>query len=346
LEAPILASNYLKALQLTKQLEKKAQEATHNRKLADEEIAATEEIIKAAKKMDANIAKAEAKLTEATSAFAKKEFKSALELATESKNLAIKAQEDHVLMVIESTQNLVKLAKDIGIKAPDLEDTLAKSNEAVKEGKYEEALKHAEKGWEGIDKLLNEKVSKAFTKAQSMIVLAKKVGQDVSEVESLLDKAREHTEKNDYEKSLKFIQECMRLTGKMAKDEVSKLIENAMVLIELAKRMGTDIKNAEELYNNAKAALDAENHDKAIDLVNKSISETEKLVEKDSNNLLRQCEEGIREAKGINAEITKATLLFNKAKESFKSKNFEEVYEYTNQIKEEVENAQFHSSAS
>jgi tetratricopeptide (TPR) repeat protein len=319
LEALILASNYLKALQLTKQLEKKAQEATHNRKLADEEIAAAEEVIKAAKKMDANIAKAEAKLTEATSAFAKKEFKSALELATESKNLAIKAQEDHVLMVLESTKNLVKLAKNIGIKAPDLEKILTKSDEAVSQGNYEEALKHAEKGWEGIDKLLNEKVSEAFTKAQSMIVLAKKVGQDVSEVESLLDKAREHTEKNDYENSLKFIQECMRLTGRMAKDEVTKLIENAMIMIELAKRMGVDFKKAEDLYNNAKTALEAGEHEKAIDLVNKSISDIEKIVEKESNDLLGQCEEGIKLAKGINAEVTKATLLFNKAKESFKS---------------------------
>ncbi len=336
-----MASNYLKALQLTKQLEKKAQEATHNRKLAEEEIAAAEEIIDTAKKMDANIAKAEAKLTEATSAFAKKEFKTALELATESKTLATKAQEEHVLMVIDSTKNLVKLATEMGIKAPDLKESLAKSDGAVREGNYEEALKHAEKGWESVDKLLNESVSKAFTRAQSMIVLAKKVGQDVTEVEGLLDKAREHTEKNDYENSLKFIHECMRLTSKMAGDEVSRLIENAMVLLELAKRMGTEFKKAEEFYNEAKAALDANDHEKAIDLANKSISETEKLVEKQSKILVNQCEEGVREAKNINAEVTKASLLLNKAKEALKSKDFEQVYDYSSQIKEEVENAQF-----
>ena len=336
-----MASNYLKALQLTKQLEKKAQEATHNRKLSNEEIAAVEEMLDAAKKMDANIAKAEAKLTEATSAFAKKEFKTALELATESKNMAIKAQEDHVSLVIESTRNLLKLATGMGIEAPDLEGILANSDKGLKEGNYEEALKNAEKGWETVDKLLNENVSKAFTKAQSMIVLAKKIGQDVSEVEGLLDKAREHTEKNDYENSLKFINECMRLTGKMAKEEVSKLIENAMVIIELAKRMGADIEKAEELYNNAKVALDAKDPEKAIDLVNRSIIETEKLVEKQSKNLVRECERKVRETKDLNAEVTKATLLLNKTKESLKSKNFEEVYDYSNQIKEEVENAQF-----
>ena len=44
-----MASNYLKALQLTKQLEKKAQEATANRKLADAEIVAAEELIEKAK---------------------------------------------------------------------------------------------------------------------------------------------------------------------------------------------------------------------------------------------------------------------------------------------------------
>ena len=150
-----MASNYLKALQLTKQLEKKAQEATRNRKLAGEEISAAEDMIKEAMKIDANVAKAEAKLTEATSAMAEKEFKTALDLAIESKTLAKKAQEDHVSMVIDSTKNLVKLAKNLETKVPDLDENLVKADNALKEGKYEESLEIAKKGWEEIDKLLN-----------------------------------------------------------------------------------------------------------------------------------------------------------------------------------------------
>jgi hypothetical protein len=341
LEAQILASNYLKALQLTKQLEKKAQEATHNRKLADEEIATAEKLIEVAKKMDANVAKAEAKLTEATSAFSKKEFKSALELAQESKKIAINAQEEHVNLVIESTRNLVKLAGDIGVATPDLNESLENAEKDLKEGKYEEALKLAEKGWEDIDKLLNEQVSEAFTKVQSMIVLAKKVGQDISEVESLLDKARESTDKNDYENSLKYINESMRLTGKIAKDEVSKLIENAMVLLELGKGIEADVTKAEGFYNDAKAALDGDKFEKAIELVNKSTKEMEKILEVQGKDRIRQCEDLVKEAKNINAEVEKGALLLNKSKESLSSKNFEEVFDYTAQVKEEVENAQF-----
>jgi len=336
-----LASNYLKALQLTKQLEKKAQEATHNRKMAEEEIAAAEEIIKAAKKMDANVAKAEAKLTEATSAFSKKEFKSALEHATESKNIAQKAQEDHVKMVLDSTRNLVKLAKDMGVKAPDLDKTLSQSEEAIKGDNFEEALKFAEKGWEAVDKLLNEKVSEAFTRAQSMIVMAKQVEQDVSEVEGLLNKAREHAEKNNYEKALKFINECVRLTGKLAKEEISKQIENAMIMIELAKKMGADIKSTENSYEKSKTALNAEDYETSLEFIGKSLSEAEKLVEKGSTNLVREDENLVKQAKDINAEVTKATLLLNRAKDALKDKKFEEVYDFSNQIKEEVENAQF-----
>ncbi len=336
-----MASNYLKALQLTKQLEKKAQEATHNRKLAGEEIAAAEELIVAAKKMDANVAKAEAKLTEATNTLASKGFKKALELAQESKDLAIKAQENHVAMVIESTKNRVKLAKKLGIKAPDLDESLAKTDSAINEGKYEEGLEIAKKGWEELDKLLNEKVSEAFTKAQSLIVLAKKVGQDASRMEDLLDKARGYTEENDYRRALEFIRECVRQTGKMAKEEVSKLLDKAMISLELAKRMEADTKRPEELYNNAKITLDEEDYEKAIDIAKQSVAETEKILEKQSRNLVRECEDGIRKAKGINAEITKASLLLNKVRESLKNKDFEEVYDLSNQIKEEVENAQF-----
>ncbi|UCE37649.1 MAG: hypothetical protein JSW00_19755 [Thermoplasmata archaeon] len=339
--ARILASNYLKALQLTKQLEKKAQEATKFRKLAEKEIAVAEELIKAAKNMDANVAKAEAKLTEATSALAQKEFKSASELAQESKSIAENALKEHVLMVIDSTKNLIKLAREMGVEAPNLDEPLAKSNEAVTEGKYEEALGHAEKGWEVVDKLLNEQVSKTFTKAQSLIVMVKKIGQDASEVETHLNKAREYTDKSDYEHAWRFISEGMQQAGKLAEDEISKLIENAMVTIELARRMEADVKKAQELYDNAQTALDSQDFEQAINLINKSQSEADKLVGRASTKIIRQCEETIREGKAINAEVTKAQLLFNKAKDAFKSKNFDEVYDYSNQIYEEVENAQF-----
>ena len=216
-----MASNYLKALQLTKQLEKKAQEATHNRKLAVAEIAAAEELIEKAKHMDANVAKDEAKLTEATSALAQKEFKSALEIARESKKIAQNTLSDHVKMVVESTANLIKLAGNIGINVPDLKENLLSARKLIKVEKFEEALDLAKKGWEEVDKLLNEKVSEAFTKAQSLIVLAKKIGQDVTDMESLLDKARDHTEKSDYENALKFINECLQSAGKLSEEEIS-----------------------------------------------------------------------------------------------------------------------------
>lgn len=338
-----MASNYLKALQLTKQLEKKAQEATHNRKLAEKEIASAEENISEAKKMDANVAKAEAKLTEATAALSQKDFKLALELAQESKTIAQKTQETHVAMVMESTKNLVNLAKNLGAEVPDLDESLQRADNAIKEGKFHEALIIAEKGWEGIDKLLNEKVSEAFTKAQSLIIMTKKLGQDVNETENLLNKAREYTEKNEYEKALGFINESNRLASKMAKEEISKGIENAMVSLDLAKKMDIDVKNVEEIYIKAKKATDEGEFEKAQNLANKCINETEKLIEKQSKNLVTQCEVSIKQAKTINAEITKASLLFNRAKEALKSKNFEEVYDCSSQIQEEVENAQFQS---
>jgi plasmid maintenance system antidote protein VapI len=336
-----LASNYLKALQLTKHLEKKAQEATHNRKLADSEIVAAEELIEKAKHMDANVAKAEAKLTEATSALAQKEFKNALELAQESKSIAQNTLNDHVNVVIDSTRNLVKLAQNIGIEVPNQEENLTNADNFVKEEKYEEALDLAKKGWEVVDKLLNERVSKDFTRAQSLIVLAKKIGQDVKEMEDLLDKARDHTEKSDYESALKFINECLKNAGKLSSDEISKLIDTASSNIDLAKRMDGDVAKAEELHGKAKTSLEENDFETAKELADRSIVETEKILVKGGAAQIRQCDDLLREAKAINAEITKATLLHNKAKEAQKNSKFAEVYEYTSQIREEVENAQF-----
>lgn len=77
--------SYLKHIQLSKQLEERAKEATKFRQLAEKELEKAEKGIDRAKRIDANVAEAEAAFSEANDAVKSKDYKLALERATESK---------------------------------------------------------------------------------------------------------------------------------------------------------------------------------------------------------------------------------------------------------------------
>ncbi|MDX1535064.1 MAG: hypothetical protein R3291_05540, partial [Thermoplasmata archaeon] len=71
-------SGYLKHIELSRQLEEKAKEASENRRHADERIKQLEGLIADAKKVDCQVAESEELLTQANGAMAAKDYKLAL----------------------------------------------------------------------------------------------------------------------------------------------------------------------------------------------------------------------------------------------------------------------------
>jgi hypothetical protein len=97
-----LTGDYIKQLQLKKQIEQKAKEAAKSREAAEDMLAKAEEALKLAKKMDAPAAEAEKYLTEASSFFKEKDYRSSVVQSTKSIDTAHKAQQDKVGSMLEA----------------------------------------------------------------------------------------------------------------------------------------------------------------------------------------------------------------------------------------------------
>ena len=101
-------------MQLTKQLEEKAKEATKNRQSAEEELQAAQKAIELAKVSDINLSEATELCQQAAAAYDNKEYKNALGFALRSKEMTNEKYSEHSMKIVESTASLLELVQDFG----------------------------------------------------------------------------------------------------------------------------------------------------------------------------------------------------------------------------------------
>jgi len=336
-----MGSNYLKALQLSKQLEQRAKEATQNLQLAEKEIHATEEAIRNAKKIEATTAKSEALLEEAKQALDKKDYKGALEKATLAKQETENARDERIETVISSATTLLVLAADLGSKAANAEDALKKAKEAVEKGEFEAAVNHARDSWEESNKVLHEKVSEIFSAAQSLLVLAESAGEEVGHLQDRLDEAKGAIDEGDYKVALEAIRETLETAGTRLADTLNERIEDAQAELDTAEENGIRLGNSQKLIEEAREAVTSGEFELAIKNIDKAKDAMGGEFKDHVRNRMDETKKHIRAAAEMDADMDEANDYLDEAKAALKKKEYKSVMDLLEKAEEVANNAQF-----
>jgi len=322
-------------------LEEKAKEATRNRQLAEKEMELAEKLLEAAKKIDANVTEAEKSLAEATAAMRTKDYKLALEKATESRERARRVYQERVKGIIDSSAILLELTKRIGKEVSEGEASLAKAKELLEKEDFEGATEHAKKSWKKSEKILHEHLSEAFSKTQSIILTAKNIGKDTSGVEDLLSRARSAVESNDYEMALSYTKECLDSVGSELKEQGTSDLEVVRALMKMAEEMGADSSKIRTPLERAQSDIEKEEYDKAFNSLKQARAEAEKTLQKAVERRITDFEGSIKEAENIGADASSAKAFLKDAGKALKDGNYEEAANLLKKSEKELENAQF-----
>ena len=333
--------SYLKHIQLSKQLEERAKEATKFRQLAEKELEEAGKGIEEAKKIDANIADSEATFSEAEDARRGKDYKLALEKATESKQKALKAYQERVKTIVDSSLVLLKLTKDIGADTSSA-DSLAKSaGEALSQDDLEKSIEFAQKSWEKSEKILHEHLSSSFSTAQSMIVAAKKQEKDTSVAEDLLSRARSAVEDQDYQTAMDYMNECMESVSSELSQDINGMLEEARAMIDVSKEIGEDTSKVDGIVERARAELENKDFEGSLNSSKQARAEAEKLLHRSVENGMDTVEKAIAKAEIIKADTSKTKTLLSETRDSLKGGNYKESVVLIKKALESIDNAQF-----
>ncbi len=334
-------SGYLRDSQLRRQLEEKSKEITRTRQAAEEGLKAAQDVIEAARKVDANVVEAEKVLTEAAAAMGDKDYRVAAEKAAEARERGTRTFRERAAAMIESSAGVAALAKGVGADVAEAEATLSKAHDALTAENPAEAVELAKKAWKRSEKVLSEHLSSSFSKVQALILSAKNLGRDVAPVEDILSRARTAVEGNNFASALEFTKEGLETIKEDLTSAVDKDLREDEDLLHAAQELGADVAKATTFLERARADIANLEFEKANNALRQCRAESEKALQRSLEGKLTDFSKFLSDARAIGADPSAAEAHFGKAQEALKAGNFRAGADLAKQGFQSLQEAQF-----
>ncbi len=334
-------SGYLRHIELSRQLEKKAKEASQNRKLADERIQQLEGLIDDAKKVDCQVAESEDFLAQANSAMAAKDFRLALQKTQEGEDKAKAAFIQEASSILEASEGFVALLQRAEVASTEFEALLGSAREALEKGSFREGVETARRNWTKLEKALNEHLSASFSAVQTRVLAAKAMEKDTTMAEDLLSRARSSLEESEYEDALTHTEEALDILGRELGYELETEEKVVRELIEVGRALKADIAKADGYLKKSKTELEGGDYQKSFNYLKQARVEAERQLQKGFESGKANLQEPLEEAKKLGIDVTLAESLGEEALEAAKAEGYDRASELLRKAIQGLENAKF-----
>ncbi len=327
--------------QLRRQLEQKSKEITRTRQAAEDGLKTAQEVIDAARRIDANVVEAEKVLADATAAMGDKDYRLAADKAAEAAERGKRLYRERALAILDSSTALTTLAKGVGADVVEAEAALAKGRDALAAENLAEVVDYAKKAWKRSEKSLSEHLSSSFSRVQALILSAKNLGRDVAPVEDLLSRARSAVEANNFASALEFTQEGLDTIKEDLTSAVDKDLREAEDLLHAAQELGADVTKANTFLERARSDIANLEFEKANNALRQSRTESERAIQRSLEGRLTDFSKFLAEARAIGADPSAAEGHFKTAQEALKGGNYREGAQLAKQGFQALQDAQF-----
>ncbi|MDD1747696.1 MAG: hypothetical protein LUQ16_08040 [Methanomassiliicoccales archaeon] len=318
-----MSGDYLKQLQLTKQLEQKTKEAAKNRKEAEGRLADAEKAISSCKSFDAPTANADRALEEASQAFQQKDYKLSLSLSQKAIEVCETSKSGKVRSILESAEALLKLFADEPAPS-EITSTQKKARDLLEQGALDESRTKAQELWDAVERFVNAKVADMFSVAQSLVLMAEKLSLEVEGERQMLKQARHKLEKGNFGECVAQIKDCTEMASSALRNLFLSQVEAMNSAAERADELGLDFNKAQDTLAKAKASSEKGEFEQAFGTMEIAQSEAKAIVSKGLLSRLEGLKERTQVLKGMGLEAAPLVAATTKARELARSERIGE----------------------
>ncbi len=336
-----MAGNYLKSLQLAKQLEERAKEATKNKKLAEEEHDALQEFLKLCKDNDVDLSDIDTVLNEFSASMASKDYETAVGQARNARDAAKAAYIQKLASVADSVEEILSLVKGSEAESKGALELLEKSKSAATKDDLEAAMKHAKSAYDAAERKFHEYFSELYSQAQEVMNQAREIGEDVELYEDLLSRSKASLGKQEYEQSISQLKEALEGAGENVKTEVSDSIMRAEDLVAAGEELGVDMSRVSNHLERAKETLATMRYKDSLGYAKRAEGDGEKIISKTLHNLVRETRDSMREVKAYGQDLSEPQQLLDEVLDSVKEKRYLEALNTVNVARDKINDIQF-----
>jgi hypothetical protein len=338
-----LAGNYLKSLQLAKQLEERAKEASKNRELAEKENESLQQFLKTCSDNDVDLTEVEKPQKDFEAAVLAKDYQTAIAHIRKAREVAKEAYIKRIGDVADSVDAILALIQGSGGEAKGAGDYLERSKERVVADDLEGAMKFAKNAYDAAERQLHEFFSQLFSQAQDVLMQAKEMGDDVAIFEDQLLRAKSALENQEYEACATQLKEVLDGAGEDLKTTVNSTISRAEEVVSAGEELGADMARVKNHVERSRTALSSLKFKEALSYAKKAETEGEGAISTRFQELARDVRESIKKMKNAKEDVAFPQQLLDQAMNALKDKKYIEALHALNTAHEKVHQAEFDS---
>jgi len=339
-----VAGSYLRSLQLAKQLEQKAKEASNKKAEAEGKLQKAEAILEFCKKINAETDEIEKILAETVATLESRDFDLAQAKAAQAVNTAKNIFIAKIRSILDGAEEIVTLISEVGGEPEQLKKLKSDTNSALEDENFEKSMKLAEQTWDASQKALHEHYANAYSRAQQILLKAKKQGEEVEDLESDLRGTKSQIDSENYTAAMSALKNVIETASELLSSRISSELDSIEDSILSAEDLGAATDRIKENLSKARELLKSGDFDEATSIAKRAESECEKTISGKLHKEMRALREEIRATKkravavdemvdmldeaskaAKEHEITSAIRLMDKARSALKEAQFQVV---------------------
>ena len=261
-------------------------------------------------------------ITKAESALNARDNEGAFGFIAEGQKLSEARTKDRAVQYHDAIKAAVQLGRDVGVEGGAVEAIFKETNAAITEGRYADVIGIRERG----AKELAVASENLFNLVKQKVVQAKNMRIDIEEMRELLKRAKMSLGVEDYVEAIRLMRETNDKANRVLDlyRTTHHAISSAAALVAEAKKRDVDVTKVLEILLEAKKAFERLDFERALELANRSKSETERLmVLYTSAQRLISSREKLEVAARLGIDAPDLRDVLNSAKEAMKAKEYE-----------------------
>lgn len=335
-----MSGRYLKARQLAKEMEKKAKKTAEEKQKAAESLEKAEELLEESREMGSDVEHIDEIIEEAKKLLDERELDDCLEKVNEALDKLKEANEERVGELLEQASKLHELIGD-DERCDESKERLDKANELLEKDEYKNALDTAKEALDLANLEIQEKLTQEISSVDSLLITLEDKGEDTSEIEEIIDQAKEAAEAEDFENAVTLLEGVKEKLSNEITSYLEDKISSVQKQQEIIRNSGKDTADIEDLISKGKAKANNKEFDNSLELIKQAQKQLDEAMEDVVVDKYEELKEEIEKAVELNANVTKVKEIVNKIDDLKREEKFSEAFEKIEEGYEKIDEVKF-----
>ncbi|MEM2976027.1 MAG: hypothetical protein QXW06_00010 [Thermoplasmata archaeon] len=321
--AALECGDHKSALALIEESIHAAEEARRRHVETIEAVKGLQAMAREASELGLDISRTKKALVEVNEAVDEGRYDDASRIIQEARSELEKGYLRYAEEAVLKTEEWMRRSRELGAQLSAEERLLAETKVLFSQGRFQQVLKMCRECQRRAEERVNEHVASEILKAEHLISELERTGAAFGDFRAMLERSEEAVSEGNYDGALKLARETYARARDTLRSSVSGTLETLKGLVEESKKMGADVREAEEVLRLATTALRNEEFSSAQEQALSGIALVDRIREDYLSRKISMVERKIRESEEMGVVVEDLLKSLEMAREMLERAEFE-----------------------